>query len=220
MTTHCTWRHRLVAATPVAVPVSMWMVFTVLGRRTSPQRAYNTGFGIYWAGWCFGLPLTVLGPRRAVALLRIGRGPTPAEGALAAFTVAGAIGTALVPRRSRVDASVGAVMIGSAVVNAIGEELLWRGMFLEEFGDSVALGAVWPWLGFTAWHLAPQVILPSAQGRWRFTLAAALVGATSTTTAWRGKGLRGTLLPHLLTDACGVAAAEFRLGRPCASRPR
>jgi hypothetical protein len=27
---------------------------------------------------------------------------------------------------------------------------------------------VWPWIGFTIWHLAPQVILPSRRGRVRF----------------------------------------------------
>jgi hypothetical protein len=44
-------------------------------------------------------------------------------------------------------------------------------------------------------------------------LGAGIVGSGSTVAAWRGGGLRYTLLPRALTDACGVVAAEFRLGR-------
>ena len=67
--------------------------------------------------------------------------------------------------------------------------------------------------GFTLWHLAPQIILPSSRGRTAFLLGAAVVGAASTATAWRTGGLRAVLLPHVLTDACGVRPARFRLGR-------
>jgi hypothetical protein len=44
-------------------------------------------------------------------------------------------------------------------------------------------------------------------------LGAAVVGTASTVVAWRTRGLRAVLLPHVLTDACGVQAARFRLGR-------
>jgi hypothetical protein len=39
-----------------------------------------------------------------------------------------------------------------------------------------------------------------------------VVGAASTAVAWRTHGLRAVLLPHALTDACGVQAARFWLG--------
>lgn len=200
------WRHGLVVATPILVPGSMWALFSSLKGRMSARRAYNAGFTAYWAGWCFGFPLWVLGPRRSVAVLRTGRRPTLGETALLGFVVAGAVGTAFIPHLRRVDVPVATVMLSTAAVNAVGEELLWRGMFLEEFGERVALAAIWPWLGFTAWHLAPQVVLPSSHGRWRFTAAAGLVGAASTATAWRCGGLRATLLGHILTDACAGGA--------------
>jgi hypothetical protein len=40
-----------------------------------------------------------------------------------------------------------------------------------------------------------------------------LVGAACTAAAWRTGGLRNVLLPHVLTDARGVRAARFQLGR-------
>jgi membrane protease YdiL (CAAX protease family) len=102
-------------------------------------------------------------------------------------------------------------MIGTGAVNAVAEELLWRGVFVQEFPDDIIRGTVWPLAGFSIWHLAPQIVLPSQMGRWKFVLGAALVGSASAISAWRSTGLRNCLLPHVATDACGVTAARFRL---------
>jgi membrane protease YdiL (CAAX protease family) len=206
-------RRRATLAAPVAVPVTMTAVFALLRRRLSPRGAYAAGFTVYWAGWCVAFPLWVLGPRGVVRVLRSGRRPTPVDGALLSLPLLGAMGAELLPHRDLVDRRVAGVMIALATVNAVGEELLWRGLFLEQFRGDVLRGALWPLAGFTVWHLAPQVIRPSSRGRAQFLLGAAVVGATSTLTARRSGGLRYVLLPHLLTDACGVRAARFWLGR-------
>jgi membrane protease YdiL (CAAX protease family) len=146
-------------------------------------------------------------------VLRTGHRPAPVDVALLAFPVAGAVGTALLPHRDQIDRGVAAVMVGTAAVNAVGEELLWRGIFLDQFRGDVVRGALWPLTGFTLWHLAPQLSYPSPRGRAGFVLGAAVVGTASTVVAWRTRGLRAVLLPHVLTDACGVQAARFRLGR-------
>jgi Type II CAAX prenyl endopeptidase Rce1-like len=206
-------RRRATLAAPVAVPGTMALVFTALGRRFSPRVAYAAGFIVYWAGWCAGFPLWVLGRRGVVRALRAGSRPAPVDVALLAFPVAGAAGAALWPHRHQVTSRVAAVMLGTAAVNAVGEELLWRGPYLDQFPDDVVRGALWPLAGFTVWHLAPQLIYPSPRGRAWFLLGAAVVGTASTTVAWRTRGLRAVLLPHVLTDACGVQAARYWLGR-------
>jgi membrane protease YdiL (CAAX protease family) len=205
-------RRLVVLLTPVAVPVSMAAVFAALGRRLSPRGAYNAGFAVYWAGWCLLVPSAVLGPRRALHVMASGRRPTTSETAIMLLPVLGAACTELVPRRRLVDGRVLAVMIGSAAVNATAEELLWRGMFLEVFPDDLRWGTLWPLAGFSLWHLAPQIVLPSRHGRAGFVLGAAVVGAASAFAARRTGGLRWVLLPHIATDACGVSAARFRLG--------
>src|ERR671923_70617 len=48
------------------------------------------------------------------------------------------------------------------------EELLWRGTYMDAFPDNVWYGAGWPWVGFTIWHLAPQLILGPRRGRAQF----------------------------------------------------
>jgi len=209
-------RRRATFAAPVIVPVTMLAVFALLKRLLPVRAAHTAGFAVYWAGWCLAFPLWVLGPRGVVHALRSGRRPTPIDVALLAFPVAGAIGTELLPHRQLIDRHVAAVMICIATVNAVGEELLWRGIFLAQFPGDLVRGALWPLAGFTVWHLAPQSVLQSSRGRVRFLLGAAVVGATSTAAAWRTGGLRTVLLPHALTDACGVRPARFWLGRQTA----
>jgi hypothetical protein len=157
-------------AAPVAVPVSMTAVFALLRRRLSRRAAYTAGFAVYWAGWCVAFPMWVLGPDGVVRVLRSGRWPGRLDVALLAFPVIGAVGAELWPQRRLVDRRTAAVMIGTAAVNAVGEELLWRGTFLAQFRGDVSRGAVWPLTGFTVWHLAPQLILPSSRGRAGFLL--------------------------------------------------
>jgi membrane protease YdiL (CAAX protease family) len=205
-------RRLVVLLTPVAVPSSMAVLFAVLGRRLPPRAAYNVGFAIYWVGWCVGVPVAVLGPRQALRVLAAGRRPSSGETVALVLPVLGGAFTEFLPRRRLVDRRVLAMMIGSAAVNAIAEELLWRGMFLQTFPDDLVRGSVWPLAGFSAWHLAPQIVLPSRHGRAGFVVGAAAVGAASAFASWRTRGLRWVLLPHAATDACGVTAARFRLG--------
>jgi membrane protease YdiL (CAAX protease family) len=205
-------RRGAVLAAPVAVPVTMSGAFAILARVLPPRRAYNAGFALYWAAWCVGFPLWALGPRRCLKVLVCGRGPSAGEIAALLLPVLGGAGTELLPHRGLVDRRTATMMVTSAAVNAVGEELLWRGVFLEAFGDDVLRGCLWPLAGFTAWHIAPQIVLPSRLGRGRFLAGAAMVGAASALVAWRTRGLRATVLPHLATDACGVTAARFRLG--------
>jgi membrane protease YdiL (CAAX protease family) len=109
-------------------------------------------------------------------------------------------------------------MVATAAVNASAEELLWRGLYLEAFPDDLIRGTLWPLFGFSLWHVAPQIVLPSRHGRGRFVLGAALVGAASAVVARSTGGLRWVLLPHAATDACGVDVACFRLGRQVPAR--
>jgi len=206
------FRRVSVLAAPVLVPVSMAGLFRFLSRRLAPHIAYNTGFAVYWLGWCGAFPLLVLGPRAVARLLTAGRRPSIAEAGLLLLPVAGAAGEQLLPNRRAVSRAVAAVMIGSAAVNAVGEELLWRGVFLHQFPGDVVRGALWPLAGFSIWHLAPQIVLPSRMGRWQFVLGAGFVGMCNLASAWRNNGLRNSVLSHTATDACGVSAARFRLG--------
>jgi membrane protease YdiL (CAAX protease family) len=73
---------------------------------------------------------------------------------LLASPVAGTVGVQLVSRIRDIDAATGAAMAASVLVNAVGEELFWRGVFMQELADRRRLAMVWPVIGFAARHLA------------------------------------------------------------------
>ncbi|MBI3217306.1 MAG: CPBP family intramembrane metalloprotease [Mycobacterium sp.] len=206
-------RRTVAVVIPVAVPVTMALVFGGLRRLASARTAYNIGFAVYWIVWCLAVPGWLLGPRDAARLLITGRGLPARYLMLLAMPVAGAAGTQLIPQRRDVDIPTAAAMASTAIVNAVGEELLWRAVFLREFDSRPRLAMAWSLFGFSLWHVAPQLVLPSPLGRGRFVAGSAVVGLASSLAAWKAGGLRQVVVAHAITDACGVRAARFRLGR-------
>ena len=209
----------LTLAIPLVVPAGMRVLFPMLARRLGARRGYLAGFAAYWAG-CYLIPLTLLGRRRIWALLREPPGPLPRPrwlGALALLVPPlGAVGTELLPALRGADPALVATAGAMAAVNATGEELLWRGLFVAAFPDDAVRGWLWPAIGFTAWHLAPTSVRPARQGR-MFLVGSALIGAGFGWVAWRTRSLRLTLPAHLVTDASGLPAARFWLGRQSTS---
>jgi membrane protease YdiL (CAAX protease family) len=209
---------RLVAtAVPVAVPAGMRVLFPVLARRLGERRGYLTGFAIYWAGCCYLLPVVLLGRQGIRALLGQRTGKLPAPRWLAGTVLLGpplgAVGTELLPELPAADPALLATAAAVAAVNATGEELLWRGLFVATFPDDPVAGWLWPAVGFTAWHLAPLAVHPSRRGTAPFLASAALIGVGLGWVAHRTRSLRWTLPAHIATDACGLRAARFWLGR-------
>ena len=169
----------LTLAIPLVVPEGMRVLFPMLARRLGARRGYLTGFAIYWAG-CYLLPLAVLGRRRTWALLREPPGPLPRPRWLGAAALLlpplGAVGTELLPALPGADPALVATADAMAAVNATGEELLWRGLFVATFPNDAAQGWLWPAIGLTLWHLAPTSVRPARQGR-MFLAGSALIGA-------------------------------------------
>ena len=209
----------LTLAMPLVVPAGMRVLFPMLARRLGGRRGYLAGFAVYWAG-CYLVPLALLGRRRTWALLREPPGPLPRPrwlGALALLVPpVGAVGTELLPALRGADPALVATAGAMAAVNATGEELLWRGLFVATFPDDAVRGWLWPAIGFTAWHLAPTSVRPARQSR-MFLAGSALIGVGFGWVAWRTGSLRLTLPAHLLTDASGLPAARFWLGRESTS---
>lgn len=47
------------------------------------------------------------------------------------------------------------VWLGNGVGNGVFEELLWRGMYVVVFPDSIVWGFLWPSVWFALWHIGP-----------------------------------------------------------------
>jgi membrane protease YdiL (CAAX protease family) len=209
-------RRRLLALSlPLAVPVAMRATFGAAQDRLGDHLGYLAGFGAYWLT-CTALTVGLIGPQRARALFRdrrsrLGR-PALLSAALLVWPPAGAIATRFLPERSVATparlATIGAV----ALVNAVLEEALWRGVYITLWPDKPFLGCVWPAIGFGAWHLAPQVIHPSTSGSPAYVSAATLLGLSWGWVAYRTGTLRWVAASHVLTDGAGLQNARYFLG--------
>ena len=218
-TAHPRTTRALTLAIPLVVPAGMRALFPMLARRLGARRGYLAAFGVYWGG-CYLVPVALLGRRRIWSLL----GKTPESlprprwlGALALLVPPlGAVGTELLPALRGADPALVATAGAVAAINATGEELLWRGLFVATFPDDPIRGWLWPAIGFTVWHLAPMSMRPPRRGR-LFLAGSALIGAGFGWVAWRTGSLRLTLPAHLVTDASGLPGARFWLGRQSTS---
>jgi hypothetical protein len=206
----------LVTTVPVVVPLTMRLLFPALARRLGTRRGYLAGFALYWAG-CYLLTIGLLGRHQVQALLRQPARQLPSPRWLPAAALlgppVGAAGTELLPQLRTADPAVLAAAVTIASVNAVAEELLWHGLFVATFPEDPVRGWLWPAVGFTAWHLAPLSVRPYRHGPLAFLVPAGLIGAGYGWVAWRTGSLRLTLPAHIATDASGLRAARFWLGR-------
>jgi membrane protease YdiL (CAAX protease family) len=50
--------------------------------------------------------------------------------------------------------------LSTSLGNGFFEEVLWRGVYMELFPDSILLRIVWPTIWFALWHYAPGSVAP------------------------------------------------------------
>jgi membrane protease YdiL (CAAX protease family) len=55
------------------------------------------------------------------------------------------------------------LLVSTNVGNGFFEELLWRGVYMELFPDSIPLRIIWPSIWFALWHYVPGSIAPDDQ---------------------------------------------------------
>jgi membrane protease YdiL (CAAX protease family) len=209
-------RRRLVALSlPVVVPIAMNAVFTIAGDRFGQRAGYLVGFGVYWAV-CGALSVAVLdrhGVRRLFrdARPRLAR-PAGLGAVLLLWPPAGAIATRLIPDLGDATSGMVATAVAVGLVNATLEEVFWRGVYVTLWPRNPWLGWVWPAIGFGAWHLAPQVIHPSALGPLVYVVSATALGLSWGWVAWRTGSLRWVTVSHVFTDGSGIRNALFFIG--------
>lgn len=205
-------------ALPPLLLASTTLAYRSGATRLGAKRGYGAGFLFYWSVWGLLVPLSVLGPQGLRAVFREARPPLgrrPWLGA-ACLVLPPLLGFSYAfPRQlPRATARSVALSAGLALVNATTEELLWRGLYTTAFPNDVALGYVYPAIGFALWHLAPQTVVPSDYpgGALAFVGSAGLWGLLYGWVAWQTRSIRWTTFSHVLLDFSGLGGAYY-LGR-------
>ena len=204
----------LLLAPPLLIS-SMRGAFRGFGALLGPKVGYFTAFVCYWLAWCLAFPLWIM---RGSGLAGLFRRPTHPLGKpawlgllLLLFPTLGAAVTIFARRLHLATPLVLLISAVLAIVNAIAEEVLWRGIYSRVFPRQLVRGYLYPAVGFTLWHLVPQSLHKSRMrgGTKAFLAGALVIGLGHGWVAWRTGSIRWTTLTHILTDFLGLGGLIY-----------
>jgi len=205
----------LLLVAPVALVITMIVVFRGLHAVMRPNVAYFIGFVIYWVGWCIAFPWLFLGTTGMLQLFQPGSSPLGSNPLITIALLAApplAVALTALPRNMR-HASVGIVILSLllALVNAPAEEMLWRGLYTTIFPGNFILGAIYPAVWFAIWHVAPQTVKRSSYpgGVAAFVFASLLMGLIWSWVAYTTGNIALPTISHVLMDFLGFGALAY-----------
>lgn len=171
---------------------------------------YLAGFLFYWLFWCFLFPLWLVGKAGLRTMFRAGRPNFPQPVILSLLLLflplVGGFFVMTLPRLPHATFWVVVVSAVIALVNAVGEEILWRGTYLQLFANDRIRGSIYPTLMFGLWHLAPTSVVGNP---WVIVTSATFVGLVYGWVAWRTGSIRWTTIFHVLTDFTGLIGVFY-----------
>jgi hypothetical protein len=140
---------------------SMLAAFRGLSALLGPKVGYFAGFVCYWLVWCLAFPLWIL---RGIPVSRLFRRSADPLGEPAwlglLLLLFPALGAALTIFARRLRDASPPVLLSSAalaIVNATGEEMLWRGIYARSFPRQVMRGYLYPAVGFARLPSRPAI---------------------------------------------------------------
>jgi membrane protease YdiL (CAAX protease family) len=156
-------RQRLAIVAPLLLVGIMVPVFRAFARAFGEnwRIGWYLGLATYWLTWCAAFPLWIVGKERILALVR----PQELNLGVLLLVLIPLIGAALyrfVPGMEYQKPSVWIflLLLSTNFGNGFFEEVLWRGVYMELFPDSILHRIVWPSIWFALWHYAPGSVSP------------------------------------------------------------
>jgi len=168
---------------PVLIAV-MYPIFHSLASVMNGTVAWYLGLAIYWLIWGAAFPLLIIGWENIKTLVRPQR-PTKKVLLLVAIPLLGALIVQFMPGMGYEKSSVWILLLllSSTIGNGFFEELLWRGVYVRLFPDSIFYRMIWPGIWFALWHYVPGSVSSGS--------VAGLIGLMA------GAGVMGLYLSYL-----------------------
>jgi len=197
-------RKRLLIGLPALLLASTALVFTTLARQLGRDLGYVLGFAFYDLVWCILVPLLLLGRKGFLGLFSERVPLFSKENWLPATLLVITTVVAVVMYRDTIanitSTPLALILVGIPVttVNSTCEEILWRGVYARVFPNRLFFGFIYPSIGFAAWHISPQLVMPSGGGMLPFVVSTFFLGLVYGLAAYRTGSVRWTALSHSL----------------------
>ncbi len=156
-------KQKIAIVSPVVLIAVMYPIFRILGELFSGnwRIGWYLGLMVYWLIWGAAFPWVLVGND---SLRRTIRPQKPGIRALlfVGFLLLMAGLYRLVPgmEYEKPSAWIFIMLVSTNIGNGFFEEVLWRGVFLELFPDSLLFQMIWPSIWFGLWHFVPGSLSP------------------------------------------------------------
>jgi membrane protease YdiL (CAAX protease family) len=103
------------------------------------------------------------------------------------------------------------ISIVLGIVIGVTEEILWRGVYMRMFPNSIWLNLVYPSVMFALWHLAPQSIVVNRMpgGTLSFVAYALVLGIIYGITVYQTKSIAWSTVAHIVHDTLGLGGFVY-----------
>jgi hypothetical protein len=141
----------------------MYPVFQMLARALDEnwRIAWYLGLVMYWLIWGAAFPFWIVGKESMAKLVR----PQRLNVSVLPFILIPLIGASLYRLVPGMDYQkptpwILLLLLSTNVGNGFFEEVLWRGVYMELFPDSIVFRFIWPSIWFGLWHYVPGSVSP------------------------------------------------------------
>ena len=148
---------RIAIAVPPILIGFMYPIFHLLAGAFPDRIAWYIGLVIYWLVWGTAFPLLIIG-KESIRTLVQPKKPDKQVLLLVAIPVVLALVVRLfIPGMGYEKESVWIflLLLSTPFGNGFFEEVLWRGVYLKLFPNSILCRMIWPSFWFAIWHYVP-----------------------------------------------------------------
>jgi membrane protease YdiL (CAAX protease family) len=213
------FRKYALLALPVLLTPSAAIVFLLMSQWLGKEWGYVLGFLFYWIVWCYFVPLVYLGRTGLLSLFKeqppLFQKKNWLLVVLLLLTTVGALVMYFIPGIAHTPPLLILVAVPAATINGIGEEILWRGLYVKAFPRQALWGVILPSFGFALWHIAPQLVFPSPGGVFSLVGSAFFLGLCYGLIAYKTGSMKWTGISHsvngILAFGGAIAPSIFRI---------
>jgi membrane protease YdiL (CAAX protease family) len=209
-------RQWLALAVPPLLTTAMFVTFKAFLAWFGHPLGYLLAFAVYWVGWCLFVPALLLGGWRQLAGLFRTQAPNASAtgwktALLLLWPLAFPLFFRFLPQLREANLAILLASLLIGLVIGVTEEVLWRGVYVRLFRESLALSVLYPSIMFALWHLAPQAVHAnqSPGGVASFVVYSLVLGLSYAIHARRTGSIRGATLSHCIHDSLGLGAFAY-----------
>jgi membrane protease YdiL (CAAX protease family) len=149
-------RKKIAIFSPLILIATMYPIFQWLSGVLGETIGWYLGLVVYWILWGAVFPLFIIGKESIRSLIRPQKPALmPIVLVLSMLLLAGLFRYLSGTDYEKPNTWIFLLLISTNLGNGFFEELLWRGVYMELFPDSLFFRIVWPTIWFGLWHYVP-----------------------------------------------------------------